>query len=616
MNKNLSLRIIDYLNQKTNYAIIISGRYGIGKTFYLENTLFPEIKTIKMVDGEEEQKYKTLRISLFGISSIEELEKLIFFEAYPILKNKGIQIFGGILKGVAKYASIDLDSIAKDTGLTPNEINNYENFVICFDDIDRKSSSLELSEVYGFINNLVENKGAKIILIANEDILRKEVNNDQTDNYSILREKVIGITFPFKPNIESIISNLIEKYQAETDYYEFLKHHSTYIVNSVKIKDDNLRNLIFFLEHFNNVYKQTSIAISKDQNLNKIKDEVLVDILKFTLPIAFEYKLGKLNDENLNLIIDYFTNKLYGLSLFRSKQENNKKNYIDEFTEQYNVTDLQLLYFQNILNYIIGYNILEADNLLLELKELYKTESLNFSEKELIFNKLKYWNCVNLSSKEYKSETRNLLKLIDNNKATLDEFPIIFHYVTRFDNLLNLKIDNLKNKFINKIKKGKYEYIKNIRSRFYINSSEKYIAEIQEIMQICIQKNIEILDLQKQKNLEEIFKSFQENFDNFIEDFQNINNEFIAQPFFASFSFNKFWQVINKLSNSQLVELGFMIESRYRQSIYSEILVEKDFLVSLRRKFEGKINSSKSTKLNIASLKNVIEKIDKVMPNF
>lgn len=320
MNETLTQRILDYLNQKTNYAVIISGKYGIGKTFYLENTLFPEIKKILNNDTKKEQ-YKTIKISLFGVSSIDDIEKLIFFEAYPILKNKGVKVIGGLLKGASNFFSVDLNEVIKDSGLTPNEINNYENFVICFDDIDRKSPSLDLSEIYGFINNLVENKNAKVILIANEDTLRKEVNKDDIDIYSTLREKVIGISFPYIPNNKAVINNLIENYKtSDIEYYNFLKSHAIYIVKIVSIKDDNLRNVIFFLEHFSKIFKQAFNLIDQNENLRTIKDEILNDILKFTLPIAFEYKLGKLNDSNLLLLNDHFSNKRINLGFVWTKK--------------------------------------------------------------------------------------------------------------------------------------------------------------------------------------------------------------------------------------------------------------------------------------------------------
>ncbi|MFT3920472.1 hypothetical protein [Cloacibacterium sp.] len=616
MNENLTQRILEYLDQKTNYAVIISGKYGIGKTFYLENTLFPEIKKILNKDTKKEQ-YKTIKISLFGVSSIDEIEKLIFFEAYPILKNKGVKVFGGFLKGASNFFSVDLNEVIKDSGLTPSEINNYENFVVCFDDIDRKSPNLDLSEVYGFINNLVENKNAKVILIANEDTLRKEVNKDNVDIYSTLREKVIGISFPYIPDNNTVINNLFENYKTnDIEYYNFLKSQALYIINIVNIKDDNLRNVIFFLEHFKQVYKQAFSLIDKSQNLKTIKNEILNDILKFTLPIAFEYKLGKLNDSNLKLLNEHFSNNRINWDLFGHRNEESKTDYADEFVKQYDSDQYKLKFFESILKYVIGYNILDTDKLLNELKEIYKSENANFTEKEIIFNSLRYWGCVNLNPKDYKSTTKNLIKLIDDNKLSLDEYTTVFHYITRFDNPLNLNIDKLKNKIIKKINTNKYQYIKHLNFRLSIDPTEKYLNEIKQIANVCIEKNNRIYQENELNKLQIIFEVFEQNFDEFIENSQNPNNEFLFKPFFEKFKFSKLWNVINKLSNSQLIELGFLIEYRYRAQIYPDLLVERDFILQLKEKLAQKIISKKSNKLDKATYKNLIEKIDKVIPNF
>ncbi|MFB0925976.1 MAG: hypothetical protein QMB65_11975, partial [Vicingaceae bacterium] len=79
------------------------------------------------------------------------------------------------------------------SGASSGKLINYSKIVLFIDDIDRKSKDLELKEFFGFINNLVENLDAKVILIANEDELRKEIGDDGT-YYSMLREKVIGIS--------------------------------------------------------------------------------------------------------------------------------------------------------------------------------------------------------------------------------------------------------------------------------------------------------------------------------------------------------------------------------------------------------------------------------------
>ncbi|WP_276979086.1 hypothetical protein, partial [Flavobacterium filum] len=109
---------------------------------------------------------------------------------------------------------------------------------------------------------------------------------------------------------------------------------------------------------------------------------------------------------------------------------------------------------------------------------------------------------------------------------------------------------------------------------------------------------------------------FVNNFNEFLEDYHSSNSEFIFKPFFSTFEFKKYWKKINMLTNTQLIELGFLIEYRYRPAISPELLSEKEFLINLKQKLEGKITAKKSSKIDIATYKNVIEKINKVLPNF
>ncbi len=522
----------------------------------------------------------------------------------------------------AKHFNFDLEKFVEDANLKPEDFNNYTNLVICFDDIDRKSPKLDLLEIYGFINNLVENKNAKVILIANEDTLRKEIQDDKKDNYSILREKVIGISLPFNSNVETIINDLLEGYRKENnDYFLFLKEHSSYLSSTISIKDNNLRNIIFFFENFKEIFNQVNILINERQNLKEIKNTVLVDILEFTLPIAIEYKLGMLDNENLTQLYEYFTGSYF--SLVSLLGENVKSEdishdvYVEKFIHQYKLrTQNEIKFFPSIWDYIIGANILDKDSLFEDLKEIYRTENENFTEKELVFKKLSYWKCMNLSYNDYKNETKKMIKLMDENKLELYEFPTVFHYITRFDNPLRLNIIKLKNKMIKKINTGNFEYVKNINSKIVIDPSEKYLKELKEIIDVCDKRNKEIAEKIESEKYDNLFSRFKDNFDMFIDDFQDVNNNCIAKSFFAYFEFSKLWRVISKLSNLQLIEFGYLIEWRYSNIIYEGIKSEKKFLESFKKKLEYKSKLKKINKLDLATYNFIINKINNVLPNF
>jgi hypothetical protein len=273
MNEELTNRIKQYLELDTNYAIIINGDYGIGKTHYIKNYLFTEIKTVNVPNTEEDngegevesEKYIPILISLFGAKSIEDLQNQIFLELYPIFKSKGAKILTGLGKGFLKYIGANPEELLSDSGASSGKLINYSKIVLFIDDIDRKSKDLDLKEFFGFINNLVENLDAKVILIANEDELRKEIGDDGT-YYSMLREKVIGISVTFSSNTDTIFDEIVDsKYKdSNKEYYDFLIQNKKVILLRIKQNQQNLRNLIFFLEHFKIIFTELETFLTND----------------------------------------------------------------------------------------------------------------------------------------------------------------------------------------------------------------------------------------------------------------------------------------------------------------------------------------------------------------
>ena len=68
----------NYLDEpKTQYAILINGKWGSGKTYYWKN----ELKELA-----ESKEFKTIYISLNGVSNTKELEQSIFYKLIPYIE--------------------------------------------------------------------------------------------------------------------------------------------------------------------------------------------------------------------------------------------------------------------------------------------------------------------------------------------------------------------------------------------------------------------------------------------------------------------------------------------------------------------------------------------------
>lgn len=625
MNTDLTNRIVEYLELDTNYAIIINGGYGIGKTHYIKNQLFPLVKNKSIPNSITDEKFNPIPISLFGVNSIEDIQNQILLELYPILKSKGLKIAAGLGKSLIKHlAGFDISTMFNDTEIASSDLFDYSKVLLCIDDIDRKSKELQLSEVFGYINNLVENYNAKVILIANEDELRKEINTDaDRDNYSILKEKVIGISVNFKSNVSGIYDDIIEeKYKALYEaYYTFLSEHKVLIVQRIELNSGNLRNLLFFLEHFKIIYKSLQECIFVEEKYKDIKSDIVNNILDFALPIAIEYKMGKINSGNFEDIQNIYIGTSFDFMRFMGKKEAIEipKTFKDEYKEKYISSNHEkLIYFDSIFKYITGTSSLNIEELSKEISSIYKFEDNTIPEREKTLTKLNYWDCINLTNSDYRFQTKKLLESVDKGEFSLDQYPTIFHYVTRFDNILNYNINNLKKRFKKGIKSGriKYKYVNNLRFRISVDESSEFYSEIKEIVDYCVEINNGIQRQIEERKVNDVFEMFSHNFDEFLEKIQEPNNDFLFSPYLTTFNFNKTWRVINKLSNLQIVNLAFYFSYRYKVNIYEGLYPEREFLITLKEKVTEKCEKKGTTKMVKIALNFLNQKIDESINNF
>ena len=67
--------ILDYIRSDyTDYAIMINGEWGSGKTYFWNHKIRPKIESMQL-NGK---RYTAIYMSLYGISNLEEISKKIF----------------------------------------------------------------------------------------------------------------------------------------------------------------------------------------------------------------------------------------------------------------------------------------------------------------------------------------------------------------------------------------------------------------------------------------------------------------------------------------------------------------------------------------------------------
>ena len=210
---NINQHIVDnigfYLSQESpEYAFLISGDWGSGKTYFIES----------LIRDRNTKSKSIIKISLFGVKSASEIDAKIFQELHPVLGSKGVRLAGNILKGALSMGfKVDLNSNGKDETTANIKLDKFSLFdlfssdenkkeiVIVFDDVER--AGMPTSELLGYINYLVEISKVRVILIANEKFM---LECDDKEIYRQFKEKVIGKTFEIKHDHDEVISSFLQ----------------------------------------------------------------------------------------------------------------------------------------------------------------------------------------------------------------------------------------------------------------------------------------------------------------------------------------------------------------------------------------------------------------------
>lgn len=195
-------------------ALLLTGKWGSGKTFFVEKQLKSKLN-----------KYTFIRVSLFSMGTIEDLTREIKCrwiignkaESLPVKKIMGIK---NALKGINDLAPDNLISNLAGIGLninlldfvTPKNILNDKKVVLVLDDIER--SSIPIEKILGLINDYCENMGFNIILIADEDKIRN-------DKYNEFKEKSIQSTISFDNVYEEVVSGVCNDLP-DSEYKQFV----------------------------------------------------------------------------------------------------------------------------------------------------------------------------------------------------------------------------------------------------------------------------------------------------------------------------------------------------------------------------------------------------------
>lgn len=281
----LNKYICDYCkNDITKRAIMLTADWGVGKSYYAKNTLIPFLY---------KNNIKSAYVSLYGLPTINDICKSLYIDlrfkgVYRRLFNKkskdvqyskkaqrrlslnrnvrhwlntGVTFASTILKGAASFFNVDIDFSLINMSKIYRSVN-LTNKLIILDDIER--SQIDIDLLLGFINGLVENDGAKVLLIANERELTVKLSSKELlTTYCKEKEKAIGDTIHFYADTKEIVRNILKSFSNKY-FDQFLQSP-----NSNELID-RINNLMSMQNTYN--LRQFIYACQKTVNLFNIID--------------------------------------------------------------------------------------------------------------------------------------------------------------------------------------------------------------------------------------------------------------------------------------------------------------------------------------------------------
>ena len=637
--------ILDYIRKPyTDHAIMINGEWGSGKTYFWNNKVKSKIETSD-INGK---RYKTIYMSLYGISNLDDISKKIFIEMNPNL-NKSIKkvLESRNISSIPEYVKTGIDMANSFGFMQMNEKIDYSKFfdiddkVLCFDDLER--ANVDVIDVLGYINNIVEHDHIKTIIICNEKELSKKLKStnvemktfiatyilnhegkikpeehnseddgeqedkpmveliedkiehifDKANDYERIKEKLIGETFEYIPEFNYIINGVLMRYENNPELIKFLRKNSAIITQTFNRSGTrNLRILKHALNDFQKIFETTK------RYYPTVDDVVLKSLLIFTIAISFEIKAGKITKDKLK---DINSLEEYKMILVASKVlKDNRQFYIKEFDNNYYFTFKTDYRFFKFVEKYVRTRIFDMKTFKDDMDGIVKEKT---KEKMPSYKRLlteDYWK---IEDNEFNNVVTETLEDVKAGRLQLVEYfklYVIFNFFIQ-KGLIDIDMEYLKITFINgmNIAAATSKYCDNIEA--YMEGTN--LVEMDDNISYMLE-HFNNLNLQtKEKDYIEIARTL---FEMIPENVERMSEEFTEKYY----NMNTLFERILLLGNEDIVYLKDLVTERYKN--VKDISNEERNIKLLKQAMEEYIRGKVPT-IKIILIQDFIKTLDQIL---
>jgi hypothetical protein len=374
-NSHLLESLSNYVNSDDQFAVMIDGPWGSGKTYFLKNNVIPHIC------GE----HKVIYFSVYGYESLAKLKSELIGKLF-------ISSFGKSLDKEDQFKARDIASIVNEIGgavwdkfatfktlaaTTENYLINKRlrtqvpdsSPVLVIDDLERISRDIHTSDLMGFLlTDIIEPYGYRVIVVGNT----KEIRNDEVSEFNVTREKVVSRIFPFTYDFDNIKQ---EFFQGSGN--RFLQEDSEWLVGIVTDQARrnggriNLRTLEFILTTFTIIDRELN-QYWENNTQGKADDfQIKRSVFANLFVIATEYRQGKLTRENLELIDRILNTRSF---FFMHMKDDEEKSLAEKITLKYHddVNLKHVIMYDNSVNEAVFSGFFDAASFITSWMQLFR----------------------------------------------------------------------------------------------------------------------------------------------------------------------------------------------------------------------------------------------------
>ena len=315
----LTQGILNYLRMDSSGAFLLTGTWGCGKTYYIKNELFPIIEQKK----DDECSFIPIMVSLYGIENLSDLPKRIVTEYLDYTAQKEMNEafhFGRIVEWGGKITEsfpkfkewIDVSKLIGEGEALYRILPS--NVVIFLDDFERAVDTPKaINYLLGSINELVENRHFKVVVVANkghmDKLLFSEAKNNKIEEI-VFYEKVIEKSQIFIPDMVSIFKKLVEEIN-DASFSEFILNERIIVtIDPAHAKGQlqiermcNIRTLKFAINHMYRIFCSFKESVGGTTDASVVVQ--LQNIWVFVHGISIESKLNRITHENRQRLDEY-----------------------------------------------------------------------------------------------------------------------------------------------------------------------------------------------------------------------------------------------------------------------------------------------------------------------